>query len=307
MAGESGSDTLDNAGSPNGGMYSQGMVSQLSSTQGMSGLDLKQEQPRGSISSSITSSQGSGAPRETPGQWSSSGGLALKTSPPVLWNAEADMANRQKWQAGQTVTVQSPSAKQKERSQAEPGGVAATAMSPNSSALSSAVEAAMSNVDKALYDMQNREIERLRAKLEASEREVQRCKDELLKEEARRREIDDKYQILEKKLRSPQAFGTGLPPGVGGLDQRGEVASLQQQLDAVKQEKQMETYKRIEVHAFPRLRIMCVSARACSRVFGGIHLFFSLVLLLFWTFVYVCCRGDLKWLERKGIATTPPH
>ena len=104
----------------------------------------------------------------------------------------------------------------------------------------------MSNVDKALYDMQNREIERLRSKLEACEREMTRCKEELLKEEARRRDLEERYQTLEKKTRTSPfpAFQSGLAAPESKF---AELAQLQQQLEAVKQEKQLESFKRMEV------------------------------------------------------------
>jgi hypothetical protein len=179
--------------------------------------------------------------REAVGPWSSSN---LKPSPPVLWTPENDAANRVKpWSSnGQFNTPSSPI--QRERAQSIEQSAVASSLSPNSSALSSAVEAAMSNVDKALYDMQNREIDRLRSKLEASERETTRCKEELLKEEARRRDLEERYQALEKNSRAVQAY----PQFQSNLGSRSpEITQLQQQLEAAKQDTQTETYKRIEV------------------------------------------------------------
>eukprot|EP00291_Cryptomonas_curvata_P013703 CAMPEP_0172193324 /NCGR_PEP_ID=MMETSP1050-20130122/24886_1 /TAXON_ID=233186 /ORGANISM="Cryptomonas curvata, Strain CCAP979/52" /LENGTH=648 /DNA_ID=CAMNT_0012868857 /DNA_START=57 /DNA_END=2003 /DNA_ORIENTATION=- len=176
--------------------------------------------------------------REAAGPWASSN---LKPSPPVLWTPENDRGKA--WSSnGQFITPSSPV--QRERAQPVEQSAAASSLSPNSSALSSAVEAAMSNVDKALYDMQNREIDRLRSKLEASEREMTRCKEELLKEEARRRDLEERYQSLEKKSRAVQAY----PSYRSNSEVRSpEITQLQQQLEAAKQDKQLETYKRIEL------------------------------------------------------------
>jgi hypothetical protein len=184
--------------------------------------------------------------REAAGPWASSN---LKPSPPVLWTPENDRGKV--WSSnGQFITPSSPV--QRERAQPVEQSAAASALSPNSSALSSAVEAAMSNVDKALYDMQNREIDRLRSKLEASEREMTRCKEELLKEEARRRDLEERYQALEKKSRAVQAY----PSYQSNSEVRTpEITQLQQQLEAAKQDKQMETYKRIEVRNIERFGI----------------------------------------------------
>ena len=110
----------------------------------------------------------------------------------------------------------------------------------------------MSNVDKALYDMQNREIERLRSKLEASEREMSRCKEDLLKEEARRRDLEERYQNLERKSRVTQPFPAFQSSFTNPDSRSADVALLQQQLEAAKQEKQLETFKRIEVFLFSR-------------------------------------------------------
>ncbi len=183
------------------------------------------------------------ATREGAGPWANS---SVKPSPPVLWTPENDAANRAKgWPInGQYMPPASPI--QRERSQPVEQPFV-NSLSPNSSALSSAVEAAMSNVDKALYDMQNREIERLRSKLEASERELSRSKEELLKEEARRRDLEERYQNLEKKSRASQAYPSFQPNLPNSDSKSGELTLLQQQLESAKQEKQLETFKRIEV------------------------------------------------------------
>ncbi len=188
--------------------------------------------------------------REAAGPWASAS--LIKPSPPVLWTPENDATNRAKaWSSsGQFVTPSSPVPPQRERAQPAEHSSAGS-LSPNSSALSSAVEAAMSNVDKALYDMQNREIDRLRSKLEASEREMTRCKEELLKEEARRRDLEERYQALEKKSRAAQAY----PSYQSNMEGRSpEITLLQQQLEAAKQDKQIETYKRIEVRQIKILK-----------------------------------------------------
>ena len=187
--------------------------------------------------------------REGSGPWINS---SVKPSPPVLWTAENDAASRAKgWPTnGQYVNPTSPM--QRERSQPLEQTTTTSSLSPNSSALSSAVEAAMSNVDKALYDMQNREIERLRSKLEASEREMSRCKEELLKEEARRRDLEERYQNLERKSRVTQPFPAFQSSFTNPDSRSADVALLQQQLEAAKQEKQLETFKRIEVFLFSR-------------------------------------------------------
>jgi len=113
-------------------------------------------------------------------------------------------------------------------------------VSPFSSKLSTSVDAAISNVDRALYEMQSREIERLRAKLEAAERDKKQAEDELSK----------------SAPANPQSPSSGAPTVsvVGGLSgasspEKRRLELLEKQIFQLKQEKQVEEMKRLEAES----------------------------------------------------------
>ena len=223
---------------------SSGTVSQAESTDSRS-----KPLANGLTRSQPTLSQGNNT-MGPQGPWN---GAIAKASPPMLWALEGDLnssvrsATGSNWSPtnsnpGPIFSPQKPK-DQRERVQQVPE-MNSNSMSPKSSALTSAVEMAMSNVDRALFDMQNKEIERLRAKLESAEREVQRLKDELAKEELRRRDTDEQYQTLEKKFRSLQI---SYNPATGSNSGTQDIRDLTTQVEVLKHEKQMEIFKRMEV------------------------------------------------------------
>eukprot|EP00288_Rhodomonas_lens_P020448 CAMPEP_0177691916 /NCGR_PEP_ID=MMETSP0484_2-20121128/1568_1 /TAXON_ID=354590 /ORGANISM="Rhodomonas lens, Strain RHODO" /LENGTH=714 /DNA_ID=CAMNT_0019202585 /DNA_START=158 /DNA_END=2299 /DNA_ORIENTATION=+ len=122
-----------------------------------------------------------------------------------------------------------------------------------SSTLSSSVDAAISNVDKALYEMQNREMERLSSRLSAAERDRKSVEEELSGEQRRRKELEQRVMSLEESLRTGGSMSSlqSAPQPVGGLppDVKRKLDMLEKQVTNLKQEKQIEEMKRLEAES----------------------------------------------------------
>jgi hypothetical protein len=138
-----------------------------------------------------------------------------------------------------------PATQQQQRRSPETEGLLKT------SALSSSVDAAISNVDKALYEMQNREMERLSNRLNAAERERKSVEEELAAEQRRRKTLEERIISLEDNMRlPPSSLSSSSPPSASmavSSELKRKVEMLEKQVASLKQEKQIEEMKRLEV------------------------------------------------------------
>jgi hypothetical protein len=119
--------------------------------------------------------------------------------------------------------------------------------SPN--ALRTSVDAAINNVDRALSEMHKQEVDRLKARIDAMDRERATVDEELRKERIARKQQDDKIRDLETR-RSPAASPSSSGYGAGGAspDKR-KMDLLEKQVQQLKQDKQREEMRRLEAES----------------------------------------------------------
>mmetsp|Transcript_68199 Transcript_68199/g.168525 ORF Transcript_68199/g.168525 Transcript_68199/m.168525 type:complete len:860 (-) Transcript_68199:250-2829(-) len=108
----------------------------------------------------------------------------------------------------------------------------------SNNSLSTSVDAAINNVDRALYEMQSREIERLRAKLEASERDKKHLEDDLVGK-------GGKPSMPSSAPQQPLSQ----PLSSSALNDKRRIEMLEKQLQDLKQQKQTDEMKRLEAES----------------------------------------------------------
>lgn len=119
--------------------------------------------------------------------------------------------------------------------------------SPN--ALRTSVDAAINNVDRALSEMHKQEVDRLKARIDAMDRERAQIDDDLRRERLARKQQDDKIRDLETR-RSPASSPSSSGYGAGGASpETRKIDLLEKQVQQLKQDKQREEMRRLEAES----------------------------------------------------------